>query len=200
MNLKKIDCTNLQCPQPVIITKKELDSMGEGIVEVIVDNTTAKENLLKLAASKGFAVDIEEVDSSYVVKIIKGDTEDVVPEVKEEKVKTSSEEVILITSEFLGKGDDELGKILMKGFIYTLSETDPYPSKIMLINSGAKLAATNTETVENLIKLENNGVKIMTCGTCLDFYGIKGELKVGTVANMYDIVETLKDTENKTIV
>ncbi|MBP2028549.1 selenium metabolism protein YedF [Acetoanaerobium pronyense] len=202
MEIKKLDCTKLQCPQPVIMTKKELESMGEGVVEVKVDNTTAKENLLKLAASKGLAVDIEQNGSDYKVKIIKGEGE--IP--KEEKtIKkpskiSSGEEVVLITSEFLGKGNDDLGKILMKGFIYTLSETMPYPSKIMLINSAAKLSSENIETAENLKKLEENGVKIMTCGTCLDFYNLKENLKTGTVANMYDIVEALKETENKIIV
>jgi len=202
MDIKRLDCTKLQCPQPVIMTKKELESMGEGVVEVKVDNTTAKENLLKLAASKGLAVDIEQNGSDYKVKIIKGDGE--LP--KEEKIEkesskvSSGKEVVLITSEFLGKGNDDLGKILMKGFIYTLSETVPYPSKIMLINSAAKLSSENPETAENLKKLEENGVKIMTCGTCLDFYNLKESLKAGIVANMYDIVEALKETENKIIV
>lgn len=202
MDIKRLDCTKLQCPQPVIMTKKELESMGEGVVEVKVDNITAKENLLKLAASKGLAVDIEQNGSDYKIKIIKGDGE--VPKeekvVKESSKVSSGEEVVLITSEFLGKGNDDLGKILMKGFIYTLSETVPYPSKIMLINSAAKLSSENPETAENLKKLEENGVKIMTCGTCLDFYNLKESLKAGTVANMYDIVEALKETENKIIV
>ena len=202
MEIKRLDCTKLQCPKPVIMTKKELESMGEGVVEVKVDNTTAKENLLKLAASKGLAVDIEQNGSDYKVKIIKGEGEILKEEktIKKPSKISSGEEVVLITSEFLGKGNDDLGKILMKGFIYTLSETMPYPSKIMLINSAAKLSSENIETAENLKKLEENGVKIMTCGTCLDFYNLKESLKAGIVANMYDIVEALKETENKIIV
>lgn len=113
---------------------------------------------------------------------------------------SESTEVVLITSEFLGKGDDALGKILMKGFLYTLSETMPVLKAVLFLNSGVKLTTENEETVAHLVKMEQQGVQMLSCGTCLDFYHLKDRLKVGEVANMYDIVDMLRSTTNKWIV
>ncbi len=201
MQRKILDCTKLQCPMPVIKTKKELENITEGILEVSVDNKTAKENLLKLAGSLNVAVEIEQLEEIYTITFIKKMQPEAHPSKSEEFTgDQTKKEMILITSEFLGKGDDELGAILMKGFIYTLSETKPYPGAIMLINSAVKLATENEQTKQNLQRLEENGVKIMSCGTCLDFYKLKEKLEVGAPANMYDIVEALKTTSNKMVV
>lgn len=200
MQRKILDCTKLQCPMPVIKTKNELETMSEGILEVNVDNVTAKENLLKLGGSLNLGVEIEQSEGIYTVSFIKKKHEDIHPSKSEEFIlDQTKKEMILITGEFLGTGDDELGAILMKGFIYTLSETKPYPGAIMLINSAVKLATENEQTKQNLLRLEENGVKIMSCGTCLDFYKLKDKLEVGIVANMYDIVELLKTTSNKMV-
>lgn len=201
MQRKILDCTKLQCPMPVIKTKKELEAITEGILEVNVDNAAAKENLLKLAGSLNVGVEIEQSEGVYTITFIKKKQEDVHPSKKEEFVlDQTKKEMIMITGEFLGSGDDELGAILMKGFIYTLSETKPYPGAIMLINSAVKLATENEQTKQNLLRLEENGVKIMSCGTCLDFYKLKDKLEVGVISNMYDIVEMLKTTSNKMVI
>ena len=94
----------------------------------------------------------------------------------------------------MGSGNDELGEVLIKGFIYTLTEAKPYPKYIVFVNSGVKLTAQNKATIENLKILEEGGVEIVSCGTCLDYYGLKDTLEVGTVTNMYNIVDIMKNT------
>lgn len=187
--MKSIDAKGLACPKPVILAKKALDQENE--ILIIVDNETAKENLIKLANSMNAKSSFKEVENMFEVTITK--SEDCDCEVMSFDQEDS--EVVLIKSEFLGSGDDELGKILMKGFIYTLSETKPYPKAILFVNAGVKLTTINEETIKNLKILQENGCKIMSCGTCLDFYNIKDKLQVGVVSNMYDIVETLKSAK-----
>lgn len=94
----------------------------------------------------------------------------------------------------MGEGNEELGKVLIKGFIYTLTESKPYPKHIILVNGGVKLSTENEATVENLKILEESGVEILSCGTCLDYYGLKEKLQVGSITNMYTIVEIMKNS------
>ncbi len=200
MDIKKLNCEKMACPMPVIKTKKELGTIEKGALEVTVDNNTAKENLLKLAASLEMAVELKEENELFKVTFIK--TKEANIEQKNEKENKilqgeADNEVLLIGSNLLGSGHEDLGKILMKGFIYTISETKPYPNKILFINSAVKLTAENEESIENLKKMEDAGVEILSCGTCLDFYNIKENLAVGRVANMYDIVEALKQNPNR---
>ena len=105
----------------------------------------------------------------------------------------------MIKSEFLGDGNDELGKVLMKGFLYTVTETKPYPEKVVLLNSAIKLSTINEETVVHLKKLEEAGTKIYSCGTCLNYYDLADQLKVGVTGNMYDVVESLMSTSDRII-
>ena len=96
----------------------------------------------------------------------------------------------------MGKGSEELGKILMKSFVYTLTEATPYPSTLVFFNSGVYLTCEGSEVLEDLRKLEAEGVEIISCGTCLDYYEIKDKLKVGEISNMYTIYEKLKNPTN----
>ena len=165
----EIDARGLACPKPVINTKKELDNIEQGIVIVTVDNDVAKQNILKLSSSLNC--------ESRVIK----------QEELEDKC-------IFISSNKMGNGNDELGEVLMKGFIYTLTESKPYPKSILLVNSGVKLSTENYDTIGNLKILEEAGVEILSCGTCLDYYGLKESLKVGSVTNMYTIVDIMKNS------
>lgn len=193
----KIDARGLACPKPVINTKKELDKIEEGIVVTTVDNETAKENVLKLAKSLNCEASIVDEKENFIsIEIIKGqnilDKQDIVD--KEEcKLEDTC---IFISSDKMGLGNDELGKVLIKGFIYTLTESKPYPKYVLLVNGGVTLSAENKETIENLKILENEGVEVLSCGTCLDYYNLKDKLQVGSVTNMYTIVETLKNASN----
>ncbi len=203
MHIKRLNCEKMTCPMPVIATKKELEALEGGLLEVTVDNNTAKENLLKLAASMQLAVELKEEGDLYKVTFVKtGDmSTGLLPEENCQLAEIDPfNEVVMIGSNLLGSGDEALGVILMKGFIYTLSETKPFPKKILFVNSGVKLTAENEESIENLKKMEAEGVEILSCGTCLDFYHIMDKLEVGKVANMYDIVDALKKNPNRLVV
>ena len=176
----EIDARGLACPKPVINTKKELDNIEQGIVIVTVDNDVAKQNILKLSSSL-----------NCESRVIKEEKDLISIEIKK------GENVIIeefISSNKMGNGNDELGEVLMKGFIYTLTESKPYPKSILLVNSGVKLSTENYDTIGNLKILEEAGVEILSCGTCLDYYGLKESLKVGSVTNMYTIVDIMKNS------
>lgn len=100
--------------------------------------------------------------------------------------------VVAVGSDRMGSGSDELGRILMKSFIFAVTQLDTLPDKMLFYNGGAKLTIEGSESLNDLKALEEQGVEIMTCGTCLDYYGIKDKLSVGSVTNMYSIVETLQ--------
>jgi len=187
----KIDARGLACPKPVINTKKELDKIQEGIVEVIVDNNIAKENILKLSKSLNCEVTIKKEKDEFIVIEIKKGNASVQESKKEEELENTC---IFISSDKMGRGNDELGEVLIKGYIYTLTESKPYPKHIVLVNSGIKLSTENSHTIENLKILEDNGVEILSCGTCLDYYDLKDKLQVGSFTNMYTIVEIMKNS------
>ncbi|HBG5344352.1 TPA: sulfurtransferase-like selenium metabolism protein YedF [Clostridioides difficile] len=193
----KIDARGLACPKPVINTKRELDNLEEGIVVTTVDNETAKENVLKLAKSLNCEANIVDEKENFIsIEIRKGKNILDKQNILDNKESELDDTCIFISSDKMGLGNDELGKVLIKGFIYTLTESKPYPKHILLVNGGVKLSAENEETIENLKILENVGVEILSCGTCLDYYNLKDKLQVGSVTNMYTIVETLKNASN----
>ncbi|MBS6024819.1 MAG: sulfurtransferase-like selenium metabolism protein YedF [Paeniclostridium sordellii] len=191
----ELDARGLACPKPVINTKKQLDNIDQGAVVVTVDNEIAKENIFKLAKSMNYDASVLKSEKDLIcIEIIKGENV-----IIEEKLQESlSDTCIFINSDKMGNGNDELGHVLMKGYIYTLTESKPYPKSILFVNSGIKLTTENEATIENLKILQDAGVEILSCGTCLDYYGLKDDLKVGTVTNMYTIVETMNNS-SKTI-
>jgi selenium metabolism protein YedF len=191
----KVNAIGLPCPQPVIQTKKALESMESGVLEVVVDNMVARENVKKLAAKLGFPCQEREEGDKIIVMITKGQEA-----VKQEVSGTQlAPRTLAIAAETMGRGDEELGKILMKGFIYSLTEVHPYPKTILFYNGGVKLACEGAESIEDLEKLEAAGVEILVCGTCLNFFDLGDKIAVGSVSNMYTIVEALQDTENTLI-
>lgn len=191
----KVDARGLTCPMPVIKTKKALEDIEEGVVEVTVDDVAPRENVLKFAKSNNCEVEIvSESGKETVIKIVK--TKDVKIDIADEDIKCDpnigSGEVITIMSNRIGSGNDELGGVLMKGFLFALTEAKPYPKSILFLNGGVELTTKNEATIEHIKVLEENGVEILSCGTCLDYYGLKDDLKVGSITNMYTIVETMK--------
>ena len=191
----KINAIGLPCPQPVIQTKKALEAIESGVVEVVVDNLVARENVKKLASKLGVPCQVREEGDSIICTLTKG--EDGVK--REAPPSQLASRTLAIAAETLGRGDEELGKILMKGFIYSLTEVHPYPKMIIFYNGGVKLACEGAESIEDLEKLEAAGVEILVCGTCLNFFDLGDKIAVGSVSNMYTIVEALQDTENTLI-
>ncbi len=193
--IREINLKGMSCPKPVIETKKELEKLDDCILRVTVDNTFSKENILRFCENLGYDRKvIFEEESEITIEIVKGN----VSEVKSIEKNEVDETVILINSCEFGKGEEELSKTLMKGFIYTLTESKPYPKTIMFANSGVRLTTENKDTVESLKLLENCGVEILSCGMCLDYYNLGDNLNVGKVTNMYSVVENLKNA-NKVI-
>lgn len=193
METKKLDCTGLECPMPVIKTKNFLEENDQISLEVTVDNAIAKENVSKLAKSMNLEYSVKEENGKFILNIIKNSSDNKAVD----NLKNKEGQTILIKTQYLGAGDDELGAILMKAFVFSLTQSKPYPEKIIFLNSGVKLTTTNEETIKNLKLLEDEGTQIISCGTCLDFYNVKESLKVGSVGNMYDIVDSLNQTTNK---
>jgi selenium metabolism protein YedF len=186
--MEKIDARGLDCPKPVIKTKKVLEEQGEA--EVLVDNEVAAENVKKLGIKMGAKVTkVKESEENY--KLVITDFK----KAEKKRGQTGKEKVIFIKSNLLGEGEEELGEILIRGFINTLKDIDPLPNKIIFMNSGVKLPCENKEVINSLKKLEKNDVEVLTCGTCLDYYNLEEKLKVGNISNMYEIVDSLNKGE-----
>ncbi|MDT8903322.1 sulfurtransferase-like selenium metabolism protein YedF [Anaeroselena agilis] len=187
-----IDARGLACPQPVIATKKALDAMAEGVVTTFVDNLAAKENVVKFAVASGCGVSVQEQDGHYRIRITKG-----APAAAqgnsagEAAVCPAGETVYLITKDTFGHGSDDLGAILMKSFFFTVRESEPLPKAILFVNGGVRLAVAGSPVLDHLGALAAAGVTVLSCGTCLDFFGLKDQLAVGGVTNMYSILDQL---------
>lgn len=195
----KIDATGKQCPIPVVMATKELNAVTEaGTVEVRVDNEVAVQNLLRLAASKNLEAKSEKLeDKLFAVTItVTGPVE----KSDEEEIACAADKrdntVVVISSDRMGEGNDELGKVLIKGFIYALTQLERLPETVIFYNGGATIPVEGSASLEDLKNLEAQGVEIVTCGTCLDYYHLKEKLAVGSVTNMYAIVETLSKASN----
>ena len=181
------------CPIPVIKTKKAMAALtGPETIEVLVDNEIAVQNVTKMASSSGGKVTSEKLgDAEYKVTIeMEG-----APEADEAEAvcvpDARDNTVVVVSSDRMGSGNDELGKVLIKGFIFAVTQLDTLPKTMLFYNGGATLTTEGSDSLEDLKSLEAQGVEIMTCGTCLDYYGLKDKLAVGTVTNMYSIVETM---------
>jgi len=190
---KVIDARGLACPQPVINTKKALEEIKEGIIAVVVDNVAARDNVRRFAESQGCTVKVEEKEGDYHLNIIKGLVGGI--ESKRKEAKENDNIVVYMNSNLMGVGDEELGKILMEAFLKTMIVADPQPRKLIFANSGVKLAAKGSEVLESIIEMERKGTEILSCGTCLNFYGLKEKLGVGVISNMYDIIESLIEAD-----
>jgi selenium metabolism protein YedF len=188
--MKEIDCRGMACPQPVVTAKKALDeSEGDELV-LIVDNLAARDNVKRFAQSQEAVVSVEEKGNDFYLHIQKSHHDGVEkPTLKSEKV------VVYINSNLLGGGDEDLGSFLMKAFLKTLLNFEKRPDRLILINSGVRLASEGSEVLEPLTKLSEAGTEILSCGTCLEYYELKGKLKVGVVSNMFDIIQSMLEAD-----
>ena len=195
---KIIDCKGMACPLPVVNAKKASEELRAGdVLTVLVDNEIAVQNLSRFAEHKGFSVSAEKkAEKEYaVIMAVSGTTP---KEAKEEEIVCVTDSrrkgmLVVLSSNQMGTGDPKLGTSLMKAFVFALTKQDQLPDTIVCYNTGAYLTCEGADTLEDLKLLESEGVTILTCGTCLDFYGLKEKLAVGTVTNMYDIVERMEN-------
>ena len=190
---KTLDCMGMACPLPVINAKKAIEAFTEdGTLHVKVDNDTAVQNLTRLGEHNGFVVtSAKDGDKAYTVtmRVRAGAKPAEVPAEAVSCAVPAGGKVVVLSADTMGTGDEKLGKKLMKAFIFALTSQNAVPDKVICYNTGARLTTTDPDTVKDLKALEEAGTTVMTCGTCLDFYGLKEQLKVGIVSNMYDIVE-----------
>ena len=195
---KMIDCKGMACPLPVVNAKKASEELSAGdVLTVLVDNEIAVQNLTRFAEHKGFGVSAKKkADSEYaVIMTVSGATAE---KVKEEEISCAMDArrkgmLVVLSANTMGTGDVKLGTSLMKAFVFALTKQEQLPDTILCYNTGAYLTCEGADTLEDLKLLESEGVTILTCGTCLDFYGLKEKLAVGGVTNMYDIVERMEN-------
>lgn len=204
---RTLDARGLACPGPVIMLKKALEEGGSDILDILVDNAAARENVSRYASHSGSTVlSVREDSGSFEISIRPGRDGGVSPrpvaesgsdkvtepiEAESGDARGAAGATVLIASDRLGKGADELGALLLKGFIYALAEADIPPRRIVFMNSGVKVSTEGSVSLADLGRLSGKGVEILSCGTCLDYYGLKEKLAVGRISNMYEIAAFL---------
>lgn len=192
----EVNALGKACPLPVIETKKAIEELKQDdTVKVLVDNEIAVQNVMKMAKHKNLDASSEKIDDNRFAVMIAvtgvGEKSEVEEEVNCQPDRRGKGTVVVLSSDVMGTGDESLGKQLIKGFVFALTKMEELPSKVILYNRGAFLSSENEDTIQDLKTLEAEGVEILTCGTCLNHYGLAEKLAVGTATNMYEIVESM---------
>jgi selenium metabolism protein YedF len=182
--MKTVDARGRACPQPVILTRKALAEASELLV--IVDNDTAQMNVCRMAEKSGCRVETEQKADGIYLHITQA-----AGSATAERMHNVSSIVVLVASDSLGRGDAELGQVLVRGFLHTLNEVEPLPATLVFINSGVKLVTEGSTVLDDLRALCDKGVEVLACGTCLNYYALKDKVAVGQISNMYSIAETM---------
>ena len=191
----KVNAMGDTCPIPVVKTKDAIRQLGAdgGVVETLVDNEIAVQNLTKMANQKGYGMESEKLgENEYRVTMTVGAGADLPAENEETLCAVPAGQkntVVVVAADHMGEGQGELGKNLLKAFLYALSQQERLPKTILFYNGGASLTCQGSLSLEDLQSMAERGVEILTCGTCLNFYGLTEKLAIGGVTNMYDIVE-----------
>ncbi len=183
---KVVDARGLACPQPVILTRKAMAESNE--LTVIVDSVTARDNVSHLAKKQGFAVAVEERSNGVYYLHLRRDKE--AAQLSAGGIQLGPT-VLFISAYGMGRGPEELQEILIRGFLHALNEVDSLPDTIVFVNTGVKLTVEGSPVLEDLKALEEKGVEILICGTCLNYFGLTDKVVVGSVSNMYSIAEKL---------
>jgi selenium metabolism protein YedF len=186
--MKTIDCRGQQCPQPVIQTRKLMLEEPGSVLEVLVDDQACQDNVSRLATTMGYSIKVEKSGAATRLELSPGKK----PEQSQTAAPATGPRIIFIGSDQIGSGDPKLGQVLMKNFIFTLTEADIVPDAIYLVNSGVRLTISGSEVLEPLEELANRGVDIASCGLCLEFFDAKDALAVGRISNMLELVNALE--------
>ena len=189
-----LDCIGLPCPQPVLRTKEALEQ-GASRVEILLDNEASKNNVSRFARSRGHMVAVsEQPEGCFTLTITAASntaTESFDPKAYQCDPPTKQRLIYVISSDSMGRGNDELGWALLQTYIQTIKDVAPLPGQILFYNSGVKLVTAASGALEALIQLQRQGVEILVCGTCLDFFQLKSAIQVGHISNMYDIMSSM---------
>ncbi len=193
-----VDARGLACPQPVLETKKVLEETSSRLLRVLVQGYTSRENVSRFARNRGCQVEVHEKGKDeFEITLTRADSE--IPHNKQEdplpcpvpEQSRDGKNLVYVGNNCMGRGDDELGQKLMRGFLRTWIDVSPRPWRMVFINSGVKLTTIDEEATEAISMLEEKGVEILSCGTCLQHFGIEDKLRVGKVTNMFEIIESL---------
>lgn len=193
MNETHIDARGLPCPQPVIKTREAILTPGLEAVRIVVDDPGQVENIVAMARNEGWDGKIDRQDGEDIeILVVKGEQPAGQAAAGEgQACGVPTRVVVFVASDRFGQGDDELGAILMRGFIKTLREVVPQPVTMIFANAGVKLTTTGSVLLNDLRLLEQSGIQMLSCGTCLDFFGLKDKLEIGRISNMYEIATAL---------
>ena len=200
---KEIDCRKMECPAPVLTTKKTLEAESLQKVSILVDNDAAVENVSRFLSYQGYKVSVESGhEYSKVTGELSGETSGERPDdnespgsIPEQSPDEAVKTLVMVTSRFFGQGDDELGSALMVNFLKTIREMGDDLWRLVFVNSGVKLAVKDSKVIFELKEMENSGVDILVCGTCLTFFDLMEEKDVGQTTNMLDIVTSMQLAE-----
>lgn len=196
--LKVVDCSGMLCPKPLIETKKALKENPVGTsLEIVIDNDTSCKNVLHFLNDNGVKNTTIQEGKLFRIRVSVPENLSTPAKNVEEYCEVTFNNspkgnyIVVLNSHLMGKGNDDLGKILMKGFLNTLPELNPIPTEVICYNSAVTLAKKGTDTAISFKTLSEKGVKITLCGTCVDFFNMKEEIEVGTISNMLYIAERL---------
>lgn len=188
--METLDCRGQQCPQPVIQVRQHLLTNPDTVLQVLVDDQACKENVSRLAKTLGYRIKVETTGAMIQLELTPGE------KTVSTASKTTDRSIIFIGSDQMGQGDLKLGQILLKNFIFTLTESDTTPEAIYFVNNGVKLTIDGSDVIEALEELANRGVDIASCGLCLEYFGAKESLVVGRISNMLELVNALQGAGN----
>ncbi len=180
----------MTCPVPVIETRNLIESKAVAAIEVLVDDPAASENVRRFLASKGYSTSVVEDNGTYRIE---GSLDEDAVRVTEKGIHRS---LVYIDGEFMGRGSEELGRILMRAFLNTIKDLEVRPWRLIFINSGVKLVALDSEYLNILKDIEDLGIEIIACGTCLDYFHLKDRIGVGRVSNMFEIMTSFNEATN----
>lgn len=190
----KIDARGMACPQPVILTKKELEKIEEGVITVIVDNKASCSNVKNFAEMKGCNVTVTNEEGVFTLEIAKGYTCDV-PIEEIVKTKPNKKVVVHFSGELMGVEDEVLGRKLMNGFIGNLKNMDILPTTIIFVNTSVRNVTVNEDIIPVVRELEELGIEILACGACLEHFGLVDSLEVGQISDAHKVMTRMFEAD-----
>ena len=192
---KRLDARGLHCPAPVLLAKDTLERDDLNALEIMVDNESSRENVTRFLASRGFSVTGIQEGADFLLRAERaaGTGEAKLPESSARVLpSTAAKTLVLIGSDRLGSGDDELGRKLMISYIKTLKEMGDELWQLIFVNNGVKLTIEQSAVLPELQEYERSGITILACGTCLNHFGLNEAKRVGQTTNMLDIVTAMQ--------
>lgn len=189
MSERLVDARGLLCPKPLILTKEALKESPQGQrITVLTDNGTACGNIERFLSDQGMLPAVEQKNGLYTLSFTKKTEDAGLPDCAGTPPKRR---IIVIRSRRMGEGPDELGEILLKAFLNTIVEVSPLPAAILFYNSGIHMTRKGSACIEALKELQSRGVELLVCGTCVEYFRLKDEIEVGSISNMYTIMEAM---------